>query len=65
LANERPAMKTAGKTQGIGQRNSAQASTVTKINDLVNEAMQKNGGDYDRAYASVKRNHKELFGLAN
>lgn len=63
LANERGALKTTAQTGDLGQRSSAAQDNVTKIVGLVNEEMKKTNGDYDRAYANVKKANPVLFGL--
>jgi len=67
LANEKPKLKTTPRTVGLGNIN---AETVekeqdrqSKVLELVNEAMPKFNGDYDKAFQSVKHDpkNKALF----
>jgi hypothetical protein len=67
LANEKAGViKTRPVTGNLGDQSQQHIANETarreKVDELVNEEMGKNGGDYDKAFAKVQRHHKELFG---
>lgn len=62
LANEKPVVKMQPRTANLGARKQDNAAR-DQFTALVNEALPKNGGDWDRAWAAVKAtpNGKTLF----
>lgn len=63
LANARPVIKTAGRTDGDGGRQPGQDG-IARILALVNEEMKATGTDYDAAFGRVRARRPELFGKA-
>lgn len=60
----KPTVKTESATLQIGNRQVSIANAAERrevVNGLVEEEMKTNGGNYDRAYASVQRKHSALF----
>jgi hypothetical protein len=57
-------MKTEAVTLQMGDRKVEIANSVDRreaLHKLVTAEMSANGGDYDRAYASVQKSHPALF----
>lgn len=55
-------MKTDSATGGIPARGREVADRRAKIYEMVNAAMPEFGGDYDRAFAHVRKTRPDLFG---
>jgi hypothetical protein len=64
LAQLAPALKTAALTLNLGSRKAEIAGIGERrdaLDTLVKTEMTANGGDYDRAFASVQKSNPALF----
>ena len=60
-----PAMHTSSRTGKLGERKTEMANVQDRseqVTNLVNEEMKRNGGDYDRAFSTIRRTNATLFG---
>jgi hypothetical protein len=62
LASLPPLMKTVSATTDVADRNQVVADRRAKVHEMVNAALPNCGGDYDKAFARVRKQHPELFG---
>jgi hypothetical protein len=61
LEGLKPKIHTKAKSEGLGQRNTQGPERVLKVQDFVNERMEKHGEDYLTAYRAVKAAKPDLF----
>lgn len=61
LSNMKPSVHVASQTKGLGNRKAETQSNRDRVLVLVNERMEKNGEDYETAFAAVRKENKGLF----
>jgi hypothetical protein len=61
LSNMKPAMNVTSQTKSLGSRKPETLSNRDRVLTLVNERMDKNGEDYETAFAAVRKENQGLF----
>ena len=61
LSNMKPAMNVTSQTKSLGSRKPETQSNRDRVLTLVNERMDKNGEDYETAFAAVRKENQGLF----
>jgi hypothetical protein len=61
LANTKPSLNITPMTRDIGGRKLATQNAREKVLTLVNERMERNGEDYETAFAAVRKENQGLF----